>query len=155
MSLSLAEENLDEQTQQDYYCMAQNLHHEARGESITGLIAVANVVMNRVSHSAFPDTICDVIYQKNQFSWVGRQKTKKIEKIDPKIREIAYKVAVNKSLEDTTDGALFFKVKQSSTSWQYGRLFRTKVIGNHEFFKYKKDLNAKTRKNNELRRGRD
>lgn len=40
---------------------------EAGGESMPGKIAVVNVVMNRIRSNSFPDTITDVIYQKNQF----------------------------------------------------------------------------------------
>lgn len=40
---------------------------EAGGESMKGKIAVVNVVMNRIKSNSFPDTITDVIYQKNQF----------------------------------------------------------------------------------------
>ena len=63
-------------------CMALNIYHEARNQSIVGQVAVAEVVMNRVEDSRFPDTICEVVKQavtykntdkpvlhKCQFSW--------------------------------------------------------------------------------------
>ena len=44
-------------------CMALNIYHEARNQSIVGQVAVAEVVMNRVEDSRFPDTICEVVKQ--------------------------------------------------------------------------------------------
>ena len=53
----------------EYNCMLWNLMHEARGEGTEGMQAVAAVVANRVLSSKYPNTICGVILQKNQFSW--------------------------------------------------------------------------------------
>ena len=47
----------------DRTCLAQAIYHEARGESITGQIAVAQVIINRVKSRAYPDTVCSVVYQ--------------------------------------------------------------------------------------------
>lgn len=49
--------------------MLWNLMHEARGEGTEGMRAVAAVVANRVLSGKYPNTICGVILQKNQFSW--------------------------------------------------------------------------------------
>lgn len=50
-------------------CLALNIYHEARGESIEGQIAVAQVTMNRVESEHFPGTVCGVVWQPYQFSW--------------------------------------------------------------------------------------
>lgn len=52
-------------------CLALNIYHEARGEPIDGQIAVAAVTLNRVQDPRWPDTVCDVVYQPNQFSWTN------------------------------------------------------------------------------------
>ena len=44
-------------------CLAQAIYHEARGESATGQMAVANIIVNRARSSKFPSTLCGVIYQ--------------------------------------------------------------------------------------------
>jgi len=44
-------------------CLAQAIYHEARGESLDGQLAVANVIVNRARSSKFPSTLCGVIYQ--------------------------------------------------------------------------------------------
>lgn len=51
-------------------CLALNIYHEARSESILGQTAVTQVVMNRVNSSKYPDNICEVITDRHQFSWV-------------------------------------------------------------------------------------
>ena len=50
-------------------CLAVAIFFEARGEPHTGQELVAEVVMNRVEHERFPDTICGVVYDDNQFSF--------------------------------------------------------------------------------------
>ena len=50
-------------------CLIQNGYHEARGESLLGIVAVTEVVLNRVDDNRWPDTVCEVVWQKNQFSW--------------------------------------------------------------------------------------
>lgn len=61
--------------QREYRCMLWNLMHEARGEGTEGMLAVANVVANRVMSNKYPSTVCGVVLQKNQFSWT-RDKAK-------------------------------------------------------------------------------
>ena len=50
-------------------CLAAAIFFEARGEPHTGQELVAEVVMNRVEHERFPDTVCDVVYEYKQFSF--------------------------------------------------------------------------------------
>jgi len=47
-------------------CLAEAIYYEARGESFTGQAAVAEVIMNRVSHRVYPDTICGVVYEGSE-----------------------------------------------------------------------------------------
>lgn len=54
----------------DIYLLAKVIAAEARGEPYTGQVAVGAVVLNRVEHSSFPDTISGVIYQSGAFSCV-------------------------------------------------------------------------------------
>jgi len=45
-------------------CLAMNVYYESRGEPVDGQYGVAEVTMNRVSDSRYPDTVCAVVYQK-------------------------------------------------------------------------------------------
>ena len=63
----------------DTRCLAMNVYHEARGEPQEGKYAVAEVTMNRVRSSHYPDDVCEVVYQRawskrikayiSEFSW--------------------------------------------------------------------------------------
>jgi len=50
-------------------CLAVAIFFEARGEPIDGQELVANVILNRVEHSSYPDTVCEVVNQPKQFSY--------------------------------------------------------------------------------------
>ena len=47
----------------DFNCLVEALYHEARSEDIVPMLAVANVILNRVKHKKFPNTICEVVHQ--------------------------------------------------------------------------------------------
>jgi len=51
-------------------CLAQAVYFEARGEDLTGQLAVARVVINRATSGQFPDDYCSVVTQRGQFSFV-------------------------------------------------------------------------------------
>ena len=67
--------------EKQHECLAKNIYFEARNEPFVGQFAVALVTLNRVHDSAFPNTICDVVYEgihtasgfpkrdRCQFSW--------------------------------------------------------------------------------------
>jgi len=69
VSMMMASGPVDEPTMEQTYCMAQNIYYEARGESLKGKQAVGNVVLNRVKHKKYPNTICGVVYQAKRYSW--------------------------------------------------------------------------------------
>ena len=54
--------------------LALNIYHEARGEPEEGMRMVGEVTLNRVASEKYPKTVCDVVYQKSQFSWVRMKK---------------------------------------------------------------------------------
>lgn len=71
----------DRMSAADQHCLALNVYHEARGESVRGQMAVVAVTLNRVAISSFPNTVCAVVHQglhdsngaplrdQCQFSW--------------------------------------------------------------------------------------
>ena len=50
-------------TPEEIQCLAMNIYHEARNESLAGKVAVVLVTMNRVADDRFPNTICDVVHE--------------------------------------------------------------------------------------------
>ena len=55
----------------DRFCLAKNIYHEARGESLLGQYAVAQVTLNRVKSPRWPNDVCHVVMQPWQFSWAN------------------------------------------------------------------------------------
>ena len=55
-----------------------NVFHEAKNQSVEGQIAVAEVVMNRVADTRYPNTVCEVVYQVPPQENLGKPRNKKI-----------------------------------------------------------------------------
>ena len=64
-----AQQRMNQFTEEDLYCLQQNVYFEARNQSTIGQRAVAWVTLNRVESSRYPNTICGVVWQPKQFSW--------------------------------------------------------------------------------------
>lgn len=73
--------------------LGRAIYYEARGESLAGKKAVANVIMNCTSHDKFPDTVTGVIAQKGQFPWYRNAALRAKKAFDPKIHTTEMKVA--------------------------------------------------------------
>ncbi|MHC8320758.1 cell wall hydrolase [Pseudomonas sp. GB2N2] len=104
-------------------CLARSIYWEAKGKSSADMEAVASVVMNRLGHEGFPDTVCGVVKQgsesKNcQFSWWcdGRSDQVQEETQYAIAKEIARK-ALNKQLNDRTNGAMYFHDRGVKPDW--------------------------------------
>lgn len=119
-------------TQDDIELMSKLVAAESIGEPYTGKVAVASVVLNRVSNPKFPNSIQGVIFQKNAFSCV------KDNQIMSTPNEDCYRAvyeAINGS--DPTNKALFFYNPTIATcNWmkQTNKINETR-IGHHTFFK--------------------
>lgn len=110
--------------------LARLVHAEAKGESFEGKVAVADVVLNRVDHHQFPNSIEKVIKQDGQFQPVDNGA---INEPAGKLDKKAVKTAL--ALEDQSDGSLYFYNPDiADNHWQKTRNV-TKVIGNHQFSK--------------------
>ena len=69
-------------------CLSRTIYWEARGEGTADMEAIANVVMNRLGHEGFPDTICEVVTQGHeqgacQFSWWCDGRSDDAEEVNP------------------------------------------------------------------------
>lgn len=104
-------------------CLARSIYWEAKGKSSADMEAVASVVMNRLGHEGFPDTVCAVVKQGSeskhcQFSWWcdGRPDTVQEATQYAIAKEIARK-ALNKQLNDRTNGAMYFHDRNVKPDW--------------------------------------
>lgn len=113
----------------DIALLARLVYAESRGEPFEGQVAVAAVLLNRVQHPDFPNTIQEAIYQPRQFEPVANGT------IYQTPNALAYEAVLEaKAGNDPTDGALFFwnPNKVSPRSWVWTRQIKVQ-IGEHVF----------------------
>jgi len=120
---------------EEEHCLAKNIFYEAGNQEIKGKIAVAYVTLNRTKDKKFPKSICNVVYQRNQFSWTNyHKKLEKITKKDKRWKESFRIAKCFRMYHDPSKGSLFFHTKQTRPYWASKRK-KTVVIGNHIFYK--------------------
>ena len=130
------------------YCLAKNIYFEARGDTLAGRYAVADVVLNRVKDRRYPGTICEVVHQgqkdsngnmkKNrcQFSWYcdGKKDNTPNAEMWRQSQAIAYQIVILGTMRGITEGATHYHATYVNPSWNrsmddIGR------IGAHLFFR--------------------
>ncbi len=116
-------------------CLANAVYFEARGEPIEGQLAVADVVMNRVASEKYPDTICEVVTQPWQFSFVRRGVIPKADRSSEAWRKaVAISEIVLKDIDTKVDkDVLWYHADYVAPSWGK-RLNREEKIGLHIFY---------------------
>lgn len=117
-------------TNSDVRLLAKLIAAEARGESYKGQVAVGAVVLNRVAHSSFPDSISGVIYQKGAFSCVNDSNWS----VAPGSESLkAAQDCINGW--DPSGGAIYYyNPAKTSNAFMHSRPIIT-VIGRHRFCK--------------------
>ena len=146
-------ESVMENRKKQLTCLATNIYFEARNEPFAGQFAVALVTLNRVNDTAFPNTICDVVYQgihtsdgfpkrdRCQFSWYCDGASDEVR--NPKAYEVTLKTANLAMLQydkikseglDYTEGARYYHTYEISPRWSthYPKVGR---IGDHIFYR--------------------
>ena len=126
-------------------CLALNIYHESRGESIDGQIAVALVTRNRMRIQN--KTACEIVFENKQFSWANNINKKisnnKIEidkqylpdQTDKNWLRALYIAEASTRMRDYTDGSTHYH-ENSINPWPNMKV--TMVIGNHTFCKNEK-----------------
>jgi len=132
---TLAKLNISGQTNSgyssaDYNLLARLISAEARGESYTGQVAVGAVVLNRVEHPSFPDSVSGVIYQNGAFTCLSDGQFYK------PVSDSAYSAARDAlNGADPSGGAIYYYNPKTATSkWILSRPIIT-TIGKHVFCK--------------------
>lgn len=125
-------------------CLALNVYHEARGEPMAGQYAVAEVTMNRVASSRYPNTVCEVVYEKKWdpirrrfvagFSWtefdsIANPQTETWRQAWDVAQTVYYKRRVPK-----LEGVLYYHARRIRPSWARG-IKPVARIGRHVFYK--------------------
>lgn len=134
---------LEKRRHADLTCLARNIYFEARGESIAGQFAVAEVTMNRVESKRFPDTVCTVVHEQRwdairkrdvgAFSWTELDYLSK-PKGKPWQRATAVAVAAYDNQENLrVPGALYYHAERITPRWSRTKTLVAK-IGRHKFY---------------------
>lgn len=117
-------------------CVAVAIYHEARGESLEGQLAVANVIMNRARSGRYPSTWCEVVKQPAQFSFVRRGRFPSVDEDSAawqRAQSIARIAALNIAAEVGPD-VLWYHADYVSPSWGK-RLTVAEKVGTHIFYR--------------------
>ena len=133
---------------QEWKCLTDALYFEARGESIMGQFAVAEVIVNRASSSRFPDTVCGVVNQGANKSRYRCQFTYMCDGLLESIKDKPSYARAGKIARMTlwdvkinlTNGALYYHAKSVNPSWAK-KLASTGIIGGHKFYSDKLAVN--------------
>lgn len=121
-----------------WQCLTEALYFEARGESLEGQIAVAEVILNRVDSPLYPRTVCGVVKQRGsggcQFSYVCSGKKKLREKAAADLAGRIARAMLDGAPRRLTDGATHFHTRGVKPGWSK-RFSRTASIGSHLFYR--------------------
>lgn len=118
------------------HCLASAIYFEARGEPLSGQLAVAQVIINRTEDGRFPASYCGVVYQRAQFSFVKNGRMPSIRTSSPawhRAKAIA-RIAHEGMWESEADDAIYFHATYVRPSWSR-RMTRTAQIDTHIFYR--------------------
>lgn len=137
---------LDRQRQ----CLSIGIYYEARGETLKGQLAVAEVILNRVKSSLYPDNVCDVVYQGStlttgcQFSFTcdGMSEKPHDRRAWRQARSVAEQALLGRVRDNVVGKALFYHADYVRPRWASSMVEVTKV-GRHIFYRLKSDTPVK------------
>ncbi|UZW54583.1 cell wall hydrolase [Sphingobium sp. JS3065] len=118
----------------DMKCLAGAVYFESKGESLEGQLAVARVIINRARSGRFADSLCGVVYQPGQFSFVRGNGMPSIRMGSESWREAVAiaQIAMEDSWDSQAEGALYFHARRVSPGWGKRQLA---AIDNHIFYR--------------------
>lgn len=126
----------------DQFCLAKNIYHEARGEDLLGQLAVAQVTLNRVESSRYPNDFCHIVMQKFQFSWANkasRRWTHPTGKAWENAKHIATQFLEYGLRVEGLETALYYHADYVDPKWKDSNAFIAQV-GTHLFYERAKPL---------------
>ena len=131
-------------SEREQWCMATAIYFEARGESYRGQVGVAQVVMNRVKHRLYPNTICGVVFQNQnwrnrcQFSFAcdGIPETVTDRTAWAQAREITRKVTRGTLYLSEVANATHYHASYVYPGWAT-RMKRVARVGRHIFYRFR------------------
>ena len=120
-------------SESELYELTRAIYHEARGEDTLGQAAVAHVILNRVKSPLYPDTIREVVWQPDQFSFTNDGRSDRMTDLDAIGRAVDIALAVSRGkIKDPTGGALHYFAHQKVKP-RWSRHGYKLLIGEHTF----------------------
>ena len=135
-------------------CMALNIYYETRGSSLADSYAVADVVLNRVEDTRYPNSICEVVYQgekhasgqmkrnRCQFSWYcdGKSDVPRDREAWKRAQSIAWDIVQWDNYRGITEGATHYHAHYVNPRWNKSRkgfsITRLGRIGTHIYYRW-------------------
>lgn len=143
LGLFIYQTNINQYEARELRCLTLNVYHESRGEPDKGKYAVASVTLNRVASKHYPDTVCDVVFQKrwdylrkryvSAFSWTELDAP---VSTNSRAWQKASRIAADVYHHPETrklKGALFYHAKNIHPSWARKKI-SVATIGRHVFY---------------------
>jgi spore germination cell wall hydrolase CwlJ-like protein len=133
LSDAVAAQDDGEALDRELTCLAGAVYFESKGEPLSGQLAVADVIINRTKSGRFPTTICSVVTQRGQFSFVRGGHIPTIANNHAYRTAVAVaRVAMADAWDNPAGDAMYFHARRVSPGW---RMQKVASIGNHIFYR--------------------
>ena len=133
LSAAVADQDHPGDADRELHCLAVGVYYESKGEPLAGQLAVAEVILNRAASGRFARSVCGVITQRGQFSFVRGGVLPTPPNDAAWRRAMAVAQVAQKDLWDSpVGGALYFHARYVSPGW---RRPRVGTVGNHVFYR--------------------
>ena len=134
LAAAVAAQDMPGDIDSELNCLAIGVYFESKGEPLAGQLAVAEVILNRAGSGRFPKSVCSVLTQRGQFSFVRGGKLPGVNTTSRGWRTAVAvaQVARDDHWDNPVPGALFFHARYVSPGW---RLAKVGAVGNHIFYR--------------------
>ncbi|MEO5867324.1 MAG: cell wall hydrolase, partial [Sphingomonas sp.] len=120
-------------TSDELTCLAGAIYFESKGEPLNGQLAVAKVILNRTKSGRFPKSVCSVVTQPGQFSFVRGGHVPAIANNAASRTALAVaRVAMSDGWDSPAAGAMYFHARRVSPGWHR---VQVAAIGNQVFYR--------------------
>ena len=122
----------------ELFYLTQAIYHEARGEDTLGQAAVAHVILNRVKSPLYPDSVREVVWQPEQFSFTNDGRSDRMTDLPAIEKAVDIALAVTRGkIKDPTGGSLhYYAHRKVRPVWARGAY--KFILGQHTFVKMAK-----------------
>jgi N-acetylmuramoyl-L-alanine amidase len=134
LSELVAEHASSEVADSEQECLAIGVYFEAKSEPLAGQLAVAEVILNRAQSGRFPGTVCGVLKQRGQFSFIQGGRLPLVPRASAhwKTAVAIAHIARDQLSQSHASNALYFHARRVSPGWH---LTRVGIVGNHVFYR--------------------